>query len=91
LALGEIARPDGREQHVVLQPAQQTLECQDFDPRGGQLERERQGIEATANRGDGASIRGGEAKVGLDVANPFDEEARPNTPALPAREAERGW
>jgi hypothetical protein len=75
LALGEIAWPDGREQDVVPEAAEEILSRQDFDPWGRQLEGERQGIEPSTNRRHGRAVRGCEAKVRLHVSNPFHEES----------------
>ena len=75
LAGGKIARAGGREQDVVLEPAEQTLGGQHFDPRRCELERERQCIEPLANRGHGHAVRGREAEVGLHIPNAFHEEA----------------
>ena len=74
LAFGEIARADGREQDIVRESAKQILRRQHFDPRGRQLERERQGIEPSTNRRHGGAVRGREAKVRLHVPHPFHEE-----------------
>ena len=74
LAFGEIARADGREQDVVLESAEQILGRQHFDPRGRELEGERQGIEPSTNRRHGGAVRGREAKVRLHVPNPLHEE-----------------
>ena len=41
-----------------------------------QLEREGQGIEPSANRGDGGVVRGRELEVGLHVPNAIHEESQ---------------
>ena len=75
LAFGEIARADGREQHVVLERTEQILGRQHFDPWGRELERERQRIELSADGGHGGAVRSREAKVRLHVPNPLHEQA----------------
>ncbi len=75
LALGKIARSGCRQQDVLREAAEQVPWRQHFDPRRGQFECKRQGIELATDGGNGRTVRGCESKVGTHVAHPFDEQA----------------
>jgi hypothetical protein len=73
LASGQIAQARGREQDIVRQSAEQILRGEHFDPRGGELECQRQRIKPSTDGGYRGSVRRCETKVRLHVPNPFHE------------------
>ncbi len=59
----------------IRQPSQQLGWCEHVRARRGELERERQAIEPTADLGDGPDVLGREREAGLRRASPLDEQA----------------
>jgi hypothetical protein len=74
LTLWQVACADAREKDVVLEPMEQVIRRQYLHPGCGQFERERQCIEPSADRDDGAAVARGQPKGGLERPDPFDEE-----------------
>jgi hypothetical protein len=74
LPFGQIAWADTREQDIVRKSAKQIFHREHFDPGGRKLERQRQSIEPSTDRGHGGAVRGREAKVGLHVPHPVHKE-----------------
>ncbi len=67
----------------MVEPLQQRGRLEDAHARRGQLERERQAVEAAADRGDRRGIRCGEREAGLHLLGALDEEC--DRRALPQR------
>ena len=87
LALGQVAGAAGEQRQPLVEPLEELLGRERLDARGGELEREREVVEAAADLGDG--LVG--LEVGLDRARPREEEAdrllvrRAAAPGTPAR------
>src|SRR5262249_28341318 len=75
LALREIARTDGGEQHVAIEATEQFVWRQSFHPRRRELQRERQRVELLTDRLYRGAVLRRETEVGLHVTNPLDEQA----------------
>ena len=74
LAFRKVARTRRREQHVVLEAAQQIFDGQDLDPARRQFERERQRIQTPADCGHGCGVCRTQPEVRLDVPDSFHEQ-----------------
>ena len=64
-----------QERQPLLQPLQQRLRREDLDPRGGQLDGQRQPVEPGADLGHGGRVGSGHGEVRLDRLRPLDEQA----------------
>ena len=74
LARGQVARAAGEEVEALLEPGEQRLRGEQLGARGGELDREREAVEADADLGDRGRVRVRHGEVGLDGAGALDEE-----------------
>ena len=74
---GQVARAAGEQRQAAGEAGQQRRGREELDPGGGQLDRQRQPVEAGADRGDRRRVRLVEREAGADRAGPADEEPRP--------------
>jgi hypothetical protein len=56
LALGHVPRPAPQQLQAAVQPVAQGFRREELDPRGGELERQRQPVQSQADLGDGRGI-----------------------------------
>ena len=101
LAGGQVARAAGEEVEALLEPGEQRLGREQLRTRGGELDRERQAVEADADLGDRRRVRVRDREVGLHGPGALDEErdrvvlrerrrARAGGPGRAGRAAEPG-
>jgi hypothetical protein len=64
----------GQQAKAILKTLGDLFGRQDFDPRRGQFERERDAVEADADLGDSGGIGVGQAEVGAGCPGALDEE-----------------
>ncbi len=74
LPIGAIARPAGEEVEALLQARQHRLRGEELDPRGRELDRERQPVEAIADLRHRRRVLGGDGEVGTHGRRALDEE-----------------
>ena len=74
LAARQVSRARAKHLQARLQPAQQSLRREELDPRGGQLDGERQSVDTLADAGHGRRIFIRDSEVGLDGDSPLDEQ-----------------
>ncbi len=74
LARGQVAWAAGEEVEALLEPGEQRLRREQLRAGGGELDREREAVEADADLGDRGRVRVRHGEVGLDGAGAFDEE-----------------
>jgi hypothetical protein len=69
-----VARSAGEDGQAAFEPLPQGLRRQESDPRGGELDRQRQPIEALADGDDGRHVLLGQCEVGHDGSCSLQEE-----------------
>ncbi len=74
LPLGQVTRSSGQQGQVVLQPGEDLVGCQELDPRGGELDRERHPVEPRGDPGDGRGVGIRDAEARPDRGRARDEE-----------------
>ena len=74
LPLLQVACPSRQQLEAVGEAGEQRLGRQQLDPRGRQLDRQRQAIQLGADLGDGRDVGGGDGEVHPRRLRPFDEE-----------------
>ena len=70
----QVARTNSEHLQACLEPAEQRLRCKKLDPRRGQLDGQRQPVDAFADAGDGRRVLVGGLEVRLHRHRTLDEE-----------------
>jgi len=71
----QVACPAHQQGQALVKARQQRARRQHLDPGGGELDGQRQPVQAVADRGDRGGVLRGEREVGPDAPRPLHEQA----------------